>query len=100
MDLDAASSASPADCGLNPAGSLVVFWIGSNDVLPLNEDKVGDAVAIIRSNIETLIRTAGASQFLVANMPDVSLTPAYTAYDSFFIASDAVDIQPAEPESG
>lgn len=94
-DLEA-SSASPGECGLNPAESLVIVWVGSNDILLLNEDKLGDAVANIRSNIETLIRTAGASQFLVANMPDVSLTPAYTAYDSYFIANDVVDIRPAK----
>lgn len=92
-----ASASDPADvCGLDPANSLVVVWIGSNNILLLNEEKPGDSVKNIQSNIETLIKDTGATQFLVANMPDVSVTPGYVAYDSFFVAKKVIDVPLAE----
>ena len=62
------------------------MWIGSNDILLLNEDKPGDSVKNIQSEIQTLISSTGATRFLVANMPDVTVTPGYLAYDSHFVA--------------
>ena len=95
QDLQASASDLQDVCGLDPTNSLVVVWIGSNDILLLNEPDPGDSVKNIQSNIETLIET-GATQFLVANMPDVTMTPGYTTYDSFFVAQEAIDEPPAE----
>ena len=62
------------------------MWIGSNDILLLNEDKPGNSAKNIQSEIQTLISSTGATRFLVANMPDVTVTPGYLAYDSYLVA--------------
>jgi phospholipase/lecithinase/hemolysin len=72
------------------------MWIGSNDVLLLNEDKFKDSLESIRASISTLITNAGTTRFLVANMPDVSKTPAYIDYDSYFISEEVLNVSPKE----
>ena len=81
-----------------PANSLVVIWIGSNDVddaisaffadvpnciVSLNPSCqaltiIGAATAAIQTNIATLYK-AGARRFLIADVPDISATP-YVSY--------------------
>jgi phospholipase/lecithinase/hemolysin len=89
-------SVPPGSCGLNPQEALVVMWIGSNDVLLLNQDKFKDSLESIRASISTLITNAGTTRFLVANMPDVSKTPAYIDYDSYFISEEVLNVSPKE----
>ena len=83
-------SAPPA---FNPASSLFVVWLTPNDVfyllqtgggssgvvlpgMPVGPDVVTNAITNIAAIIQTLA-AAGAQHFLVPNMPDLALTPAF-----------------------
>ncbi|MEE8057271.1 MAG: SGNH/GDSL hydrolase family protein [Pseudomonadales bacterium] len=63
--------------GAADANHLYIISIGANDILFKSGDTYGNidsAVSEISSQIERL-HTAGARNFLVPNMPDLSLTP-------------------------
>jgi phospholipase/lecithinase/hemolysin len=75
----------------NPATSLFVLWLFPNDVLYLTEtgmlpgvvpgspggaDVISNGIANIVTTILTLAQ-AGAEHFLVPNMPDLGLSPAF-----------------------
>jgi phospholipase/lecithinase/hemolysin len=75
----------------NPATSLFVVWLFPNDVLysdatgmlpgvvpgsPGGTDLISNGIANILTTIGTLAQ-AGAEHFLVPNMPDLGLTPAF-----------------------
>jgi phospholipase/lecithinase/hemolysin len=82
-------SAPPA---FNPSSSLFVVWLTPNDVfytlqtgessgvvlpgMPEAPDVVTNAITNIAAIIQTLT-AAGAQRFLVPNMPDLALTPAF-----------------------
>ena len=82
-------SAPPA---FDPASSLFVVWLTPNDVfyalttggssgvvlpgMPAGADLVTNAITNIAAIIQTLA-AAGAQHFLVPNMPDLALTPAF-----------------------
>jgi phospholipase/lecithinase/hemolysin len=82
-------SAPPA---FNPASSLFVVWLTPNDVfyalttgessgvalpgMPAGPDVVTNSITNIAAIIQTLA-AAGAQHFLVPNMPDLALTPAF-----------------------
>ena len=97
-DVQDSTLPSISDCGLDPANSLFVVWIGSNDILLLAEKKPKRAVQSIRSNIEKLIEV-GATQFLVANTPDLSSIPGVTGpYSSLFVGNTLLDESPSKIE--
>ncbi len=57
--------------------SLFIIWIGANDYLPqknLDEKLVDNVISAISNNIEKLIQNHGMN-FLIVNLPDLSLTP-------------------------
>ena len=75
----------------NPATSLFVVWLFPNDILysgatgmlpgvvpgsPGGTDLISNGIANILTTIGTLAQ-AGAEHFLVPNMPDLGLTPAF-----------------------
>jgi len=60
---------------IDPSGSLFVVWGGANDLFANPSPATAiDAVSNISNSIAALYR-AGARQFLVPNLPDLSLTP-------------------------
>ena len=72
--------------GTVPPDTLVVIWIGSNDLEDAlnalstdpsggaSENIIGEAVTVIFQNMQVLY-AHGARQFLIANIPDLSKTP-------------------------
>jgi outer membrane lipase/esterase len=67
--------------------SLVVIWIGGNDVrdatVTANPDIILEAITAIGDNIISLYQ-GGAQDFLIVNSPDIGLIPAIRAADVFF----------------
>jgi phospholipase/lecithinase/hemolysin len=72
--------------GTVPANTLVVIWIGANDLEDAlnalstdpsggaSENIIGEAVTVIFENMQVLY-AHGAREFLIANIPDLSKTP-------------------------
>ncbi|MDR3492801.1 MAG: SGNH/GDSL hydrolase family protein [Gammaproteobacteria bacterium] len=57
--------------------NLYIIWIGANDYIPqktFDEKLVDNVITTMNDNIEKLIKNKGMN-FLVVNLPDLSLTP-------------------------
>lgn len=62
------------------AETLIIEWSGGNDLITVNQRPNGDAIekaiAARRSNLQELINH-GYTNFVLMNLPDLSLTPRY-----------------------
>lgn len=76
----------------NPATTLYTIWIGANDLLSIKSPDQASRIitqgVLNTFNIIAKLYSYGARQFLVVDIPDVSLAPLYANPKHFFVHFD------------